>query len=101
MADVNKNPKVNLRVPVFGVTVTSLLLGWLSGAYFSDHVDFTLSGTDWDSVWAYLWLTMWPFCLVVRGVVYAWVFLAALLASVVAAWLLVRVYSAMRSRYRR
>lgn len=52
-------------------SISSLIVGWLCGAYFSEHVGFSLGETDFTSVWTYVWLFLWIPALIVKGVLYA------------------------------
>lgn len=48
-----------------------VLIGYVVGAVFSDHIYADASRTEWSNLWVYFWLLFWPFGLAVMLWVYA------------------------------
>jgi ABC-type antimicrobial peptide transport system permease subunit len=48
-----------------------VLIGYVVGAVFSDHIYADLSRTEWSNLWVYFWLVFWPFALFWMFALYA------------------------------
>lgn len=64
-----------------------ILLGFLVGAMFSEHISFQLAETNWGNLWTYLWLAFWPEFALLVGLYYmGMVGLVFLILGLLVAW---------------
>jgi hypothetical protein len=50
---------------IFG-TLIYLTMGFLVGALFSEHISMSLVDTNWDNLWVYGWVLLWPFFMTIK-----------------------------------
>lgn len=54
------------RVETLLGTLIYLALGYLMGAWLSEHMFADLTQTHWHTVWPYVWMIFWPFFLIIK-----------------------------------